>query len=48
MLFRSPRLGIDTDARTMVLSVKGSDLAAFLRGQLTPLDARGRIQVRVF
>ena len=43
-----PRLGIDTDARTMVLSVKGSDLAAFLRGQLTPLDARGRIQVRVF
>jgi hypothetical protein len=43
-----PRLGIDTDARTVVLSVKGSDLTAFLGGQLTPEEARSRIEVRVF
>jgi hypothetical protein len=42
------RLGIDTDARTVVLSVKGSDLTAFLGGQLTSQDARSRIEVRVF
>ena len=43
-----PRLGIDTDARTVVLSIRGSDLMAFLGGQLTPQDARSRIDVRVF
>jgi hypothetical protein len=43
-----PRLGIDTDARTVVLSVRGSDLAAFLTGQLSRQDARTRIEVRVF
>ena len=43
-----PRLGIDTDARTVVLSVRGSDLMAFLAGQLTSEEARGRIEVRVF
>jgi hypothetical protein len=43
-----PRLGIDTDAGTVVLSVKGSDLSAFLGGQLTPQEARSRIEVRVF
>lgn len=43
-----PRLGIDTDARTVVLSIRGSDLTAFLAGQLTPEEARGRIEVRVF
>jgi hypothetical protein len=43
-----PRLGIDTDAGTVVLSVKGSDLTAFLGGQLTPEEARSRIEVRVF
>lgn len=43
-----PRLGIDTDARTVVLSVRGSDLAAFLGGHLSPQDARGRVEVRVF
>ena len=42
------RLAIDTDARTVVLSVRGSDLAAFLGGQITPQDARNRIEVRVF
>ncbi len=43
-----PRLGIDTDARTVVLSVRGADLAAFLGGQLSAQDARGRVEVRVF
>src|SRR6478672_11042998 len=43
-----PRLGIDTDAGTVVLSVKGSDLTSFLGGQLTPEEARSRIEVRVF
>ena len=43
-----PRLGIDTDAGTVVLSVKGSDLTAFLSGEITPQEARSRIEVRVF
>lgn len=43
-----PRLTIDTDSRTVVLSVRGSDLAAFLGGQITPQEARNRIEVRVF
>lgn len=43
-----PRLGIDTDARTVVLSVRGADLTAFLGGQLTAQEARSRIEVRVF
>ena len=43
-----PRLGIDTDARTVVLSIRGSDLMSFLAGQLTSEEARGRIEVRVF
>jgi len=43
-----PRLGIDTDAGTVVLSVKGSDLTAFLGGEITPQEARSRIEVRVF
>jgi len=43
-----PRLGIDTDAGTVVLSVKGSDLTAFLSGVITPQEARSRIEVRVF
>jgi hypothetical protein len=43
-----PRLGIDTDAGTVVLSVKGSDLTAFLSGEIRPQEARSRIEVRVF
>jgi hypothetical protein len=43
-----PRLGIDTDARTVVLSVRGADLTAFLGGQLSAEEARRRIEVRVF
>jgi hypothetical protein len=39
---------IDTDARTVVLRVRGADLAAFLAGQLTREEARSRIEVRVF
>jgi hypothetical protein len=43
-----PRRGIDTDARTVVLSVRGADLMAFLGGQLSAEEARRRIEVRVF
>lgn len=43
-----PRLSIDTDSRTVVLSVRGADLIAFLGGQITPQEARSRIEVRVF
>jgi hypothetical protein len=43
-----PRLGIDTDAGTVVLSVRGSDLKAFLGGQMTRQEAHDRIEVRVF
>jgi hypothetical protein len=43
-----PRLGIDTDAGTVVLSVRGADLTAFLSGQLSAKEARDRIEVRVF
>ena len=41
-------LGVDTDSRTVVLSVRGADLAAFLGGQITPQEARNRVEVRVF
>lgn len=43
-----PRLGVDTDARTVVIRVSGADLAGFLGGQLSRPDVRGRIEVRVF
>lgn len=43
-----PRLGIDTDSRTVVLSVRGADLAAFLGGQVSAQEARSRVEVRVF
>lgn len=43
-----PRLGIDTDSRTVVLSLRGADLAAFLGGHLSPQEARSRVEVRVF
>jgi hypothetical protein len=45
---RSGVAPIDTDARTMVLRVRGADLTAFLGGQLSREDARKRIEVRVF
>ena len=43
-----PRLGVDTDAGTVVISVLGTDLSAFLGGQLSRQEARNRVEVRVF
>lgn len=43
-----PRLAVDTDLRTVVISVRGSDLAAFLGGQISRDEARQRVDVRVF
>jgi len=44
-----PRLApVDTDARTVVISLRGADLAAFLAGQMTRDEARQRVEVRVF
>lgn len=44
-----PRLTmVDTDARTVVLSLRGADLSAFLGGQITRDEARQRVEVRVF
>ena len=44
-----PRLApADNDARTRIIRLRGSDLAAFLAGQLTREDALKRIEVRVF
>jgi hypothetical protein len=43
-----PRLApADTDARTVVLRVRGGDLTAFLAGQISREDARKRIDVKV-
>ncbi len=43
-----PRLApADTDARTVVLSVRGADLTAFLAGQISREEARKRIDVKV-
>jgi hypothetical protein len=45
----APRLGPpDTDARTVVISVRGADLSAFLAGQISRDEARKRVEVRVF
>lgn len=43
-----PRLGVDTDARTVIIRVRGADLAGFLGGQASRADVRSRIDVRVF
>jgi hypothetical protein len=44
-----PRLGPpDTDARTVVITVRGADLTAFLAGQISREEARKRVEVRVF
>jgi hypothetical protein len=43
-----PRLApADTDARTVVLRVRGADLTAFLAGQISHDEARKRIEVKV-
>jgi hypothetical protein len=44
-----PRLGPpDTEARTVVITVRGADLTAFLAGQISREEARKRVEVRVF
>jgi hypothetical protein len=44
-----PRLGpADPDGQTVLISVRGSDLASFLAGQLSREDALQRVEVRVF
>jgi hypothetical protein len=44
-----PRLApADTDARTVIFTVKGADLSAFLAGQISRDDARQRVEMRVF
>jgi hypothetical protein len=45
----APRVGWgDSDARTIQIRVRGTDLAAFLGGQISREEARQRIEVRVF
>ena len=44
-----PRLApADSDAGTMIIRIKGGDLAAFLAGQISREEALKRIEVRVF
>ena len=43
-----PRIGLDTNAQTVVARVRGSDLGAFRSGQLTRDEAIKRVEVRVF
>jgi hypothetical protein len=45
---RPPVLPAETESRTVVIKVKGSDLNAFLGGQISRDEARGRMDVRVF
>jgi hypothetical protein len=43
-----PRIGLETNAPTVVARVRGSDLSAFRSGQLTRDEAIKRVEVRVF
>jgi hypothetical protein len=44
-----PRVALgDSDARTIIIRVRGADLAAFRAGQLTREQALERVEVRVF
>jgi cell division septation protein DedD len=44
-----PRLApADTEGQTNILSIRGSDLAAFLAGSITLDEAKNRVDVRVF
>jgi hypothetical protein len=44
-----PRLApADTDSRTRIIRLRGSDLAAYLARQITREEALERIEVRVF
>jgi hypothetical protein len=44
-----PRLApADTESRTVIITVRGADLTAFLAGQISREEARKRVEVRVF
>jgi hypothetical protein len=44
-----PRLApTDTDARTVMIRVRGADLTQFLAGQISREEARKRMDVKVF
>jgi hypothetical protein len=43
-----PRIGLDTNAQTVIARLRGSDLAAFRAGQVSREDAFKRVEVRVF
>jgi len=43
-----PRIGLDSNAQTVVARVRGSDILAFHAGQLSRDDAIKRVEVRVF
>jgi hypothetical protein len=44
-----PRLvPTDTEVRTLVITVRGADLTAFLAGQISREEARKRVEVRMF
>src|SRR5207302_6334196 len=45
---RPRRAPADSDARTRVLRMRGSDLAEFLAGRITREEALQRIEVQVF
>ena len=46
---RRPTLGsADSDSQTVMISIRGTDLAAFLAGQTTREEALQRVEVRVF
>ena len=45
---RLPLAPLDTDARTVVVRVRGSDLTGFLGGQMSRDEARKRMDVKVF
>jgi hypothetical protein len=44
-----PRLGpADSDTRTVMISARGADLRAFMKGEISRDEARSRMNVRVF
>lgn len=43
-----PRIGLASNAQTVVVRVRGGDLAAFRSGQLTRDEAIARVEVRVY
>jgi hypothetical protein len=43
-----PRIGFDSDAQTVIIRLRATDLGAFRAGQLSREDALKRVEVRVF